>query len=346
MAEVIDLLANLTANRDRERVDVSFVQALMSLLQCERVAVYRLVGEADEWRWLLCARMDHGEIAPLSDPPWVDFHTLPLKGATPWREDCVTRQAMTLAPESADPPRQISAFPLTGDPTSATVVEFTTVNPLTTAELRTIQTLLRIYGNFQGLLDYSQRDTLTGLFNRKTFDDSFYKSVQQTVDAGQESSDAGRRHAHAQQHYLGVVDIDHFKHVNDQYGHLIGDEVLLLVARILRSTFRFQDRLYRFGGEEFVIMLRCDGEADALLAFERFRKNMESFTFPQVGRVTVSLGFTEVQPGDTPAAAFERADKAVYYAKQNGRNQVHSQAELVRIGALEDASKVGDVELF
>lgn len=122
--------------------------------------------------------------------------------------------------------------------------------------------------------------------------------------------------------------------------------MLLLVARILRSTFRFQDQLYRFGGEEFVIMLRCDGEAEALQAFERFRHNMENFAFPQVGRVTVSLGFTEVVPGDTPAAAFERADKAVYYAKQNGRNQVHSQAELVRIGALEDASKVGDVELF
>lgn len=345
MAEVIDLLANLTANRDRERVDVSFVQALMSLLQCQRVAVYRLVGEAEEWRWLLCARMDVGEIAPLSDPPWVDFHSLPAKGDAPWRDECVTRQGMVIAPESVDPPHQVSAFPLTGDPTSATVVEFTTTDPLNTQALRTIQTLLRIYGNFQGLLDYSQRDTLTGLFNRKTFDDAFYKSAQQTADAAREATD-GRRHAHTQQHFLGVVDIDHFKHVNDQYGHLIGDEVLLLVARILRSTFRFQDQLYRFGGEEFVITLRCDGEAEALQVFERFRHNMESFAFPQVGRVTVSLGFTEVVSGDTPAAAFERADKAVYYAKQNGRNQVHSHAELVRIGALEDASKVGDVELF
>ncbi len=345
MAEVIDLLANLTANRDRERVDVSFVQALMSLLQCQRVAVYRLVGESEEWRWLLCARMDQGEIAPVSDPPWVVFHTLPDQASAPWRDDCISRQSMVIAPESADPPHQLSVFPLTGDPSSATVVEFTTVDPLTTNQLRTIQTLLRIYGNFQGLLDYSQRDTLTGLFNRKTFDDAFYKSALPTSDGAREESE-DRRNSAAQQYWLGVVDIDHFKHVNDQYGHLIGDEVLLLVARILRSTFRFQDRLYRFGGEEFVIMLRCDGEADALNAFERFRHNMESFAFPQVGRVTASVGFTEVIAGDTPAGAFERADKAVYHSKQNGRNQVFSHAELVRTGALDDASKVGDVELF
>lgn len=345
MAEVIDLLANLTANRDRERVDVSFVQALMGLLECRRVAVYRLVGEAEEWRWLLCARMDHGEIAPVSDPPWIDFHSLPDKTSAPWREDCITRQSMVIAPEAVDPPHQLSAFPLSGDPTSATVVEFTTVDPLDTNDLRTIQTLLRIYGNFQGLLDYSQRDTLTGLFNRKTFDDSFYKSALPTSDGAREEVE-GRRHVATQQSWLGVVDIDHFKRVNDEYGHLIGDEVLLLVARILRSTFRFQDRLYRFGGEEFVIMLRCGGEVDAQSAFERFRHNMEVFSFPQVGRVTVSVGFTEVIAGDTPAGAFERADKAVYYSKQNGRNQVFSHAELVRTGALEDGSKVGDVELF
>lgn len=345
MAEVIDLLANLTANRDRERVDVSFVQALMSLLQCERVAVYRLVGESEEWRWLLCARMDRGEIAPVSDPPWVDFQSLPDQSSAPWREDCITRQTMVVAPEAADPPHQLSVFPLVGDPTSATVVEFTTHEPLTTQDLRTIQTLLRIYGNFQGLLDYSQRDTLTGLFNRKTFDDAFYKSALPTSDDARDEVDE-RRQLATQQYWLGVVDIDHFKHVNDEYGHLIGDEVLLLVARILRSTFRFQDRLYRFGGEEFVIMLRCSGETEAHVAFERFRHNMEHFTFPQVGRVTVSVGYTEVVTGDTPAGAFERADKAVYYAKQHGRNQVFSHAKLVRTGALEDASKVGDVELF
>jgi PleD family two-component response regulator len=92
--------------------------------------------------------------------------------------------------------------------------------------------------------------------------------------------------------------------------------------------------------------MRCNGDDSAAIAFERLRCNVERFAFPQVGRITVSIGFTEVKPGDTPSGAFERADKAVYYAKAHGRNQVQSHAALVARGELDDASKVGDVELF
>ncbi len=74
---------------------------------------------------------------------------------------------------------------------------------------------------------------------------------------------ANRRHEQAQGSYwLTMIDIDHFKRVNDNYGHLIGDEVLLLLARLMRATFRFHDQLYRFGGEEFVVLLRCADHAD------------------------------------------------------------------------------------
>jgi diguanylate cyclase (GGDEF)-like protein len=147
-------------------------------------------------------------------------------------------------------------------------------------------------------------------------------------------------------HWLGVIDIDHFKSVNDNYGHLIGDEVLLLLSRLMRSRFRFHDRLYRFGGEEFVVLMRCGSEEDAHHAFERLRTGVERYPFPQVGHITVSVGFTEVKIGDTPSGAFERADKAVYYGKTHGRNQVCSHAKLVASGELEDLSVSGDVELF
>jgi PleD family two-component response regulator len=92
--------------------------------------------------------------------------------------------------------------------------------------------------------------------------------------------------------------------------------------------------------------MRCHGPESAALAFERLRRNTERFAFPQVERITVSVGFTEVKPGDTPGGAFERADKAVYYAKAHGRNQVHYHEALVARGELESASKVSDVELF
>lgn len=122
--------------------------------------------------------------------------------------------------------------------------------------------------------------------------------------------------------------------------------MLLLLSRLLRSSFRHFDRLYRFGGEEFVVVL--DGlEADrASLAFERMRANVERFEFPQVGRVTVSVGFTLTGASDTPSSAFARADKALYHVKEHGRNQVAQFESLVRDGQIVDNHIVGDVELL
>ena len=134
--------------------------------------------------------------------------------------------------------------------------------------------------------------------------------------------------------------------MNDNYGHLIGDEVLLLLSRLMRSTLRSWDRLYRFGGEEFVALIRCQDRDSAMIAFERLRTNAANYAFPQVGRITVSIGFTDVRAGDTPSGAFERADKAVYYAKQHGRDQVRHYDALVAGGEIADEPIVSDVELF
>lgn len=346
MAELIDLLASLTTHRDRERLDVCLAESLMLLLQPQAVGVWRLVGEGEDWRWLCCAGMRPGEIAASSDPPWVEFDALPARESAPLRSECLTRQLQVSAADPQDGGVIVSVFPIPDGRDQPGVVELRTATAMTAEALRTVHALLRVYGNFQGLLDYSQRDTLTGLHNRKTFDETFLKTAMLSSPGAQAPLFESRRQAETGRYWLGVLDIDHFKLVNDNYGHLIGDEVLLLVARIMRHTFRFQDRLYRFGGEEFVVMMRCGDEADALSAFERLRANVERFTFPQAGRVTTSVGVTEVFHRDTPSAAFSRADKAVYAAKQAGRNRVCSYAELVRDGTLVDDSKTGDVELF
>ena len=227
------------------------------------------------------------------------------------------------------------------------VVQVETAAPLSADDRRLVASILRIFRNFQDLLDYSERDTLTGLLNRKTFDDSFLRLLSHPEPAGDVGpADDARRAPAALTTWLGVIDIDHFKRVNDNFGHLIGDEVLLLMSRLMRSTFRYQDQLYRFGGEEFVVLMRCGSAADAAIALERLRCNVEAYAFPQVGCITISVGFTELRPTDTPAACFERADKAVYYAKQNGRNQVHLHADLVASGKLEVTARDSDVELF
>jgi diguanylate cyclase (GGDEF)-like protein len=115
----------------------------------------------------------------------------------------------------------------------------------------------------------------------------------------------------------------------------------------MRATFRFHDHLFRFGGEEFVVLMRCAHDSDAAGAFERLRANVERFRFPQVGQITVSIGFSALQPADTPSAAFDRADRAVYWAKQNGRNRVAHHADLVARGLVGEAAVENkDAELF
>jgi diguanylate cyclase (GGDEF)-like protein len=134
--------------------------------------------------------------------------------------------------------------------------------------------------------------------------------------------------------WLCVVDIDHFKRVNDSFGHLFGDEVLLRMGELMRKTFRGGDRLFRFGGEEFVVILNAADETLAATSFNRFRASVEKHEFPQVGQVTCSIGFTAVSNMDVPTDVVGRADEALYFAKENGRNQVCCYERLVAEGAI------------
>jgi len=342
MPEIIDHLASLTGLRDRDTLDVSLAYAMRDLLAPLQVAIYRLVGDQGEERWLTRALLEADSPAATADPAWVDLQDLPRAVERPvWLECLTTAQIIASKEEEV----VVTLFPMVSDIGAVGVIELRSKRPIGQKTQRLVFGVLRIYRNVQSLLDYSERDTLTGLLNRKIFDDSFYKvSSLPLLDA--KLDDSERRHASGSRYWLGVVDIDHFKTVNDRFGHLIGDEVLLLLSRIMRGCFRFSDQLYRFGGEEFVVLLLCSDEDDAAAAFERFRKVVGEYPFPQAGTITVSVGFTAIDTGDTPAAAFERADRAVYHAKHNGRNQVSNHAELMRLGVIEDDKRVGDVELF
>lgn len=346
MSQVVDHLAELTGFRDRDVMDVTLVMALRDLLEPESVAIYRVVGETGDERWLTRAHLRAGDAVASADALWAKPDSLPLATDHPLRLEAMRSRSVTQVAQGG---QWLYLFPIATDRDVVGVIEILSTRRLGTGSQRMVSSVLRIYHNFQGLLDYSERDTLTGLLNRKTFDESFLKVLSDIpgkhVVSPHEAED--RRHDTATPHYvLGVIDIDHFKSVNDRFGHLIGDEVLLLLSRLMRGSFRFHDLLYRFGGEEFVVLMRCDEEIHAGEAFERLRVNTERYAFPQVGRITVSIGFTEVRPGDSPAAAFERADKAVYHAKAHGRNQVHNYAALVASGVIEEAQQQSDIELF
>jgi diguanylate cyclase (GGDEF)-like protein len=345
MTRVVDHLAELTGFRDRDMLDVMLVSALRDLLRPVSVAIYRVVGDARHW--ITRARIGALDTSPAADPLWTEIEDLPAFDDQPERATCLREERLVESVPAAPGETALLRFPLASEVEASGVLEIETAQPLGEEQRRTVQGILRIYRNFQSLLDYSERDTLTGLLNRKTFDDCFMRlSVEAAKAPGAQAAQDGRRVVAGTSPFLGVVDIDHFKRVNDVHGHLIGDEVLLLLSRQLRACFRFYDRLFRFGGEEFVVLVRYADVQSAPVIFERLRAAVAAYTFPRVGQVTVSVGISALRASDTPSAAFERADKALYWAKQNGRDRIADFDALVRAGQLDDSARASDVELF
>jgi diguanylate cyclase (GGDEF)-like protein len=202
--------------------------------------------------------------------------------------------------------------------------------------------ILQIYQNFTGLINDNESDTLTGLLNRKTFENKINK-----VFAQMRSIETRKKPPKPSPlYYLALFDIDYFKKVNDEFGHLIGDEVLLLFSQLMTQAFRITDPLFRFGGEEFVGVFECMGQSDILAILERFREKVGNFNFPQVGKVTVSIGYTEIFLDDASSQLIDRADMALYYAKHHGRDRICHYEQLVAEGVLQENKIEGAIELF
>jgi diguanylate cyclase (GGDEF)-like protein len=214
-----------------------------------------------------------------------------------------------------------------------------------------IEAIITIYNNYLTILNESERDRLTGLFNRRTFDFKLDKllKVQREKQAAYETASSTSEQRHLEplsSSWLAMLDIDNFKNINDNYGHLFGDEVLLTLSQIIKRDFRYSDLLFRFGGEEFVVILEPTSPEMATRVFERFSQTVAGHNFPQVGKTTISIGFARLKETDYPNSILERADKALYYAKQNGKNCVHSYDVLVANGKLSEKQATGSTVLF
>lgn len=213
-----------------------------------------------------------------------------------------------------------------------------------------INGFLRIYSNFLAIINDNEHDTLTGLLNRKTFDAQL-SLLLSTPEAEKNITSFSENERRADKkddawHWIGILDIDHFKKINDNFGHIYGDEVLLLFANLMEKTFRNTDLLFRYGGEEFVVVLSPSTESNAYMVFERFRKKLESFDFPQVGNIAVSIGMVNIHLQEQPTTLLEHADQSLYYAKEHGRNQVCNYNELIKTGELKVREIESDIDLF
>ena len=156
------------------------------------------------------------------------------------------------------------------------------------------------------------QDKLTGLNNRGAFD----ASLKREIDIAQ------RQHTPIS---LLVIDIDHFKAVNDTYGHSGGDNALQLLAKSITDTMRGSDIAFRYGGEEFTLILSNTDAKAAQLVAERIRLAASKLSCTSDNKnfgFTISLGLAQLTQGENGAALFDRADKALYQAKKSGRNQI------------------------
>jgi diguanylate cyclase (GGDEF)-like protein len=184
------------------------------------------------------------------------------------------------------------------------------VNPLADARYIVSFTDISLTISDQAELERrASRDKLTGAYNRGFLDADFYRICHA---------------AKVQQKLLGVimVDLDHFKRVNDTYGHNRGDEVLKTFVGIIRQTIRQEDLIVRWGGEEFLLMMMVDSLESVAAIAENVRERIETAAFEAVGQITASFGLTLYHEGESLTATVERTDKALYQAKAAGRNTV------------------------
>jgi diguanylate cyclase (GGDEF)-like protein len=300
------------------------------------VTLYRLIDDHSTIRLMPLVAASRGNPEVSIDPP-DDPSKLPALDEVPLWKDCVHNRQAVQYQESAG--GACASFPIESARDVIGILVLKGASVLQQREAHLVGAILRILKNHVELLDYGERDTLTHMLNRKTFESRFAKLQQRLLDSQ-------TRRDTAETCWLGLVDIDKFKSINDSHGHLFGDEILLLLSRLMHQCFRGADQLFRFGGEEFVIVLDRATAAGAEIAFDRLRQTVESFDFPQVPRVTISLGYSQILVGDGPTTCVERADTALYYAKNHGRNRVCHFEALVAAGELTNKVEGHDAELF
>ena len=203
-----------------------------------------------------------------------------------------------------------------------------------------LQFLFHFYCHQLQMLQGTYRDALTGLYNRRAFNEK----LAQLLDR---SENHQRRAITFSPTIFVMLDIDHFKRINDSKGHLFGDEVLLLMAQQLSDSFRENDLLFRYGGEEFAMVLMDIEPEQAQLTLDRFRKKVASYKFPSVDQVTVSIGYTLFDQRLSMEQLIAQADTALYHCKGTTRNAVHSYHGLVKNGLIPvlKESKIPQVEI-
>ncbi len=335
---LLDQLVSLTGIRDLELLEVSLLKTLHRFISPIGLSLYKVSSQGD-----IISQVVYGADQCLVMRGNFDVQpelTLVFQRSR-GTEDLTVQISLDAS--------MLTVMTVLDSRAATTYLVISSCEPLRRMDTHLIDGMLQIYRNFCELLQESQTDSLTGLANRKTFDECFSRVYELnptrssahpvSVDHRQPNTDAS--------YWLAMVDIDHFKQVNDKFGHLYGDEVLILLARLLKNALRNDDLVFRFGGEEFVLMIRCKSRIEAVGMLERLRQSVASHHVPQVGQVTISIGATEMVRNTFAGTLLDYADKALYHSKRNGRNKVTFFEDMEAQGLAErEVTPTEDLDFF
>ncbi|PSJ18382.1 GGDEF domain-containing protein [Nitrosomonas supralitoralis] len=350
---LLNKLVSLTTIRDIELFEFSLLKTLAELLRINQISMYSL-NQTDTTCWFSTysanlAQDDNKRQFSESQEIYTTEITIPeeIRTAQLWIE--TTKKPYIH--HQVD--RYLVVYPILAVNKIEGMLTFELSHSLTEDEMLIISSLLSITHNFRSLLDESQKDKLTGLLNRQTFEENIKKISVHTLSSDMNQEQVGnepnrrKSYAETERFCLAIVDIDDFKSINDRFGHIMGDEVLLLLSYVMKQNFRTRDLLFRFGGEEFVVIFRASNKEEAHRALERFRNKIQEYRFPQIDTVTISMGATLINEVNYLASEIiGRADQALYYAKQNGKNQLHFYENLLQNGHVVDKKEVISIDSF
>ena len=315
-SKILDFVRELTAQKNKNVLIKSFIKVFESTFLNSRVRVFELCRiriKGDRKNHLVAINTQNYE------------HSIEIDDKENPLNRCISDRKSVILDQGSNKITHIYPLfsstkvvyiteiemPVFGDPTKAL-----------------IEQLMVIFNDLVTLLHNKDHDALTGLMNRMAYND-----LMNVIEVEPEKHIS---YASDQKPFtaIGLLDIDFFKRVNDNFGHLIGDEVLLIFSQIIKTVFRHNDLLFRYGGEEFIVILKDVDPKQAEKVFERCRLEIEKHEFPKVEHVTASIGFAAIDEFISPHVIVDRADMALYYAKENGRNRVCCYDQLVKSGSL------------
>ncbi len=345
----------LTRQQDSESLQRALLSSLAAVPGCIEVRLYQVQARLDEItvQQILTLLCEAGQSLPSQDDDlWQGIDdTRRIEQADAYMYEAISSGQFLLDETSLPHNRLLSPLHYSSKVVALLELMLDRQTAISDKLQSELCLLLEIYQNLFALLTESERDSLTGLFNRRTFDVRLNKMLRaqkkKKQDALQQLKDQDKRQTSiAADAWLAVIDVDFFKRVNDEHGHVVGDEVLLRLAQKMQNSSRSSDLLFCFGGEEFVVVLEPVSFAMAELALERFRASVATCAFPLVGKITISIGFARISENDFPTTILDYADKALYFAKDQGRNRVYNYERLLASGRLRSLHEEGSVDLF